>query len=288
MDRGITKKSVSILGCGWLGFPLARRLIAEGFEVKGSTTSTTKIEKLEAAGIIAFPIQLNPTNIEGEIEQFLQSDILILNIPPGRRNPNVEIELPQKIALLLKLIVKSPIQKLIFVSSTSVYGNEKGTVTEAISPTPSTSSGKALLAAEKQLETLSIALNILRPGGLVGPHRHPGRFLAGRKGLKNGDAPINLIHLEDVIGIIINMISQNKWGSIFNASAGVHPKRRDYYIFAAEKLNMEKPEFLPGGESEKLISNEHLKKVLGYQFIYDNPFEMMGEFLKDRFTNVMF
>ena len=41
---------ISILGCGWLGLPLAKALIENGFSVKGSTTSTDKLTALENAG----------------------------------------------------------------------------------------------------------------------------------------------------------------------------------------------------------------------------------------------
>ena len=47
-------KVVSVIGCGWLGFPLAKLLINKGFSVKGSTTQQEKISLLENAGIEAY------------------------------------------------------------------------------------------------------------------------------------------------------------------------------------------------------------------------------------------
>lgn len=44
-------KPISILGCGWLGLPLAKSLLEKGFSVKGSTTSIKKIALLEKFGI---------------------------------------------------------------------------------------------------------------------------------------------------------------------------------------------------------------------------------------------
>lgn len=49
---------ISILGCGWLGFPLAKALLLKGFSVKGSTTSSEKLATLEKAGITPFLITL--------------------------------------------------------------------------------------------------------------------------------------------------------------------------------------------------------------------------------------
>ena len=49
---------ISILGCGWLGFPLAKKLIEIGFEVKGSTTSENKLALLKSNNIEPFLLRL--------------------------------------------------------------------------------------------------------------------------------------------------------------------------------------------------------------------------------------
>ena len=77
---------ISILGCGWLGFPLAKSLHSKGYEVKGSTTSESKLDVLKNAGILPFQIQLEENQIIGNIEDFLkETDILVIDIPPGLR-----------------------------------------------------------------------------------------------------------------------------------------------------------------------------------------------------------
>jgi 3-hydroxyisobutyrate dehydrogenase-like beta-hydroxyacid dehydrogenase len=50
---------ISILGCGWLGLPLAKALLENGFAVKGSTTSQEKLSVLENSGIQPFLIALS-------------------------------------------------------------------------------------------------------------------------------------------------------------------------------------------------------------------------------------
>ena len=40
------KETITILGCGWLGLPLAQTLVKEGYSVKGSTTTEDKLEVL--------------------------------------------------------------------------------------------------------------------------------------------------------------------------------------------------------------------------------------------------
>ena len=63
---------ISILGCGWLGLPLAKSLLSKGHEIKGSTTSESKLEMLKNAGILPFQIQLEEHQIIGNIEDFLK------------------------------------------------------------------------------------------------------------------------------------------------------------------------------------------------------------------------
>ena len=65
-------RQISILGCGWLGLPLAKSLLEKGFSVKGSTTTSEKIIVLENHGIAAYQIELSEQNIKGEIDVFLE------------------------------------------------------------------------------------------------------------------------------------------------------------------------------------------------------------------------
>ena len=82
---------ISILGCGWLGFPLAKVLIEKGFSVHGSTTSTEKLSILQKSGIQAFLIALENNSISGDIVTFLEgSKTLVIDIPPKLRGNSKE------------------------------------------------------------------------------------------------------------------------------------------------------------------------------------------------------
>ena len=78
-------KTISILGCGWLGLPLAHHLAQQGYAVKGSTTTPMKLVLLRAEGIEPYLLELDPTVHGDQVEDFFKSDILFLNIPPGRK-----------------------------------------------------------------------------------------------------------------------------------------------------------------------------------------------------------
>jgi nucleoside-diphosphate-sugar epimerase len=209
------REKISILGCGWLGLALAKSLLLKGYEVKGSTTSESKLDVLKNAGILPFQIQLEAQQIIGTIEEFLnESDVLIIDIPPGLRreiSPLEEMTFVNKVKTLIPFIEKSGIKNVIFVSSTSVYADSFPIVeiTEETIPNPDTESGKQLAIAETLLQSnLNFKTTVIRFGGLLGDDRHPINFLAGRTNVENPDAPVNLIQREDCIGIIEKILNQ--------------------------------------------------------------------------------
>jgi nucleoside-diphosphate-sugar epimerase len=262
---------ISILGCGWLGVPLAKALLKNGFLVKGSTTSKEKLLILENAGIVPFLIELGEVTIKGNVSEFLEgSQVLIIDIPPKLRGISTE-NFVAKINNIIPFIEKAGIKKVVFVSSTSVYSDENILVTEETIANPDTESGTQLLACEQLLQNNShFESTVLRFGGLIGEDRNPIRFLAGRSNIENPNSPINLIHQEDCIGIISKIIESNCWGETFNAVASFHPSREDYYTQKAKEYNLEPPIFATSKPSVgKTILSDKLEKVLNYQFIKD-------------------
>ena len=268
-------KRVSIIGCGWLGLPLGAFLVEKGYLVKGSTTRAEKLALLKEKGISPFLIKVGK-NIEGEDpDHFFQSDILIINIPPGRRRPDVEQTHPLEIQMIIEKAASGSIEKIIFISSTAVYKNSNRMVTESDEPKPETASGKALAKIETfLLSNEKIDKTILRMAGLVGGERKAGRFLQGKKAVRNGEAPVNLVHREDCIRVIEQIIKQGKWNEVFNVCSDEHPKRKYFYIHQAKKQGFIPPEFADNDPiSFKIISNEKLKKALGYSFLHPDPMQ---------------
>jgi nucleoside-diphosphate-sugar epimerase len=263
---------ISILGCGWLGFPLAKALIEKGFSVQGSTTSAEKLSNLQKSGIQAFLIALENNSISGDITTFLEgSKTLIIDIPPKLRG-NSEENFIGKIETLIPFIEKSSIENVLFISSTSVYSEADLVVNEESLAQPETESGRQLLVSEQLLQNnTNFKTTILRFGGLIGEDRHPVKFLAGRENLDNPDAPINLIHQEDCIGIILKIIASHSWNEVFNAAAPFHPSREDYYTQKALSLNLVLPKFNTVDPSVgKTILSDKIENVLNYTFTKPN------------------
>jgi nucleoside-diphosphate-sugar epimerase len=268
-------ETISILGCGWLGLPLAEYLIKCGYKVKGSTRTKKEITVLESKGIESYLLVLDP-NIRGDnLDSFFKSDVLIINFPPERRDDIVQYHRLQAVSLMQRVKLSS-IEKVVFVSSTSVYPDLNRIVSEEETQAPSKSSGKALLEVEKLLNNCDeFKTTVLRFAGLIGYDRKPGRFLAGKRELKNGEAPVNLIHRDDCINIIHQIIEKDIWVETFNACMDVHPKRKDYYIHEANKMGLAPPTFTKSEKcSYKIVSSEKLKKRLDYSYEYPDPLQI--------------
>lgn len=261
------KKQISILGCGWLGFPLAEALLSEGYLIHGATTSESKMVKLETSGIQPFQIEVGADQIKGDIQSFLNSsEILIVNIPPRRNYGNKDYS--QKARQIKQALEHSAVKKILWVSSTSVFPDQNQIVTDDFMPQPDTDSGMQLFEAEQIFQNnFHWQTTILRFAGLISEQRHPVFHLSGRENIANPQAPINLIHLHDCIGIISKILQRDLWGETFNAAAPFHPNRESYYTAKAEQLNLAPPQFnndLPS--VGKIIAADGITSALGYTF----------------------
>ena len=261
-------KKITIAGLGWLGNAFASTLLSHGYTVKGSVTDTAKAQEMTRRGVAAYPIVLTETGVTGKIDTLLSdTDVLAIMIPPGlRRNTGANYAL--KMAHFLHEIENAAIKKVILISSTSVYDDAQGDVTEKDIPKPQNNAAKQLYDVEQIFfNTSAFETTIVRFGGLFGGSRNPVRFLAGRKGLSNGNAPVNMIHREDCIGILLSIIQKNAFGHIFNAVAPQHPTKREYYTAQAEKLDLTVPQYDEEGDVVfKKVDSTSVYDVLGYEF----------------------
>lgn len=264
--------SVAVVGCGWLGLPLATALLAQGYRVVGTTTSAEQLPLLAAVGIEAHLLQLgadfSPVQ-EARLVGLLRGiDTLVLGIPPRAA---VAGGYPQLLRPVHRAVAAAHVQAVVFISTTSVYPDEPRLMheTDAISTRDAASD---VLRTEGHFVPRygQWKSAVVRLGGLIGPGRAPGRFLAGRRDLPGGSAPTNLLHLTDAVGVLQTIIQQNIWGHTLNVSAASHPLRRDFYAAAAHHLNLELPTFRPDEAGGKLIDGSQLRQLVPYRFVHDD------------------
>ncbi|ACF14677.1 NAD-dependent epimerase/dehydratase [Chloroherpeton thalassium ATCC 35110] len=279
----MSKRKVSILGCGWLGQALAATLIDAGVQVRGSARTCEQARRLTALGIQGFALVLAP-DLQGEhIDEFFESDTLIISLSPQRNREDTEAVFLSQISALSEAVRRSAVREAVFISSTSVYPARRQALTEADAANPDSPSGKALLAAENLLlAQTAFQTAVVRFGGLIGYDRHPLRSLRADGFRRDPNLPLNVIHRDDAVRVILEILRQGKWGEALNACCPVHPLRRDYYTKAFRLSGKPEPDF-PDFPNEretavpKIVSSRKLISSLNFKFKYPDPMALLDE-----------
>jgi nucleoside-diphosphate-sugar epimerase len=177
------------------------------------------------------------------------------------------------------LDVLPPTAKLVYVSSTGVYGQSAGeTIDEAVAPTPIDSSGQVVLEAEMVLRQRRPDAVVLRFAGIYGPGRLP-RSDALRRGepiVGGPDRWLNLIHVEDGAAACVLAAERGRAGEVYNVSDDCPVSRRQFYTLLAELLGAPPPDFVPVSpgtaareeRGNRRISNRRLREELGLRLRY--------------------
>lgn len=235
--------SICVIGCGWLGLPIAKELVDRGFHVIGTTTSEARFPELRSHGIHPRVYRIGEASPPS-------ASIYIVNVPPGKTSDYLE-------SLTRTAEALEPRSHKLFISTTSVYtgrpdifpesqvvpGKPAPEDTHRTSKHSSIPISDLILAEGVFWDEKRKRTSIVRCGGLVGPGREPGRFLAGRKNVPDPDGPANMSPLHDVAELVINMILVGDWGKVVNAVKQDRPTRREYYTKAATDLGLEPPQF---------------------------------------------
>lgn len=266
--------TISIIGCGWLGSSLGRQLLRRNHIVKGSTHSYDAHIKLEVSGIQPYFMNVKHDRLEIDYENFFNTDVLIIALPPARVD-YIEDIYPQQIQQIIPYIKNLKIQKVLLISSTSVYQDSNSIVREGNEGQTTKASGKALLKAEKLLKNIEgVSTTVLRLGGLIGGSRNPATFLQGKTNIA-GNVPVNLIHTDDAVSIITRIIEKEAWGETYNACSPGHPTKLEFYTLAAEASELPIPHFVNKIQDFKIVNSDKLIQELGYRFTYNSPIDYL-------------
>lgn len=159
--------------------------------------------------------------------------------------------------------------RVIFVSSTSVYGQDDGSwITEESPASPERETGRILLEAEAI--ALAAGGSVARLSGIYGPGRSMllGKFLAGEAVLENGGHRwMNQIHRDDGAASLLAMADPSTPAGIYNVSDDVPVTQRELYGWMARFLNRPLPPEGPldlnrkRGVTSKRVSNRKLHGI---------------------------
>lgn len=270
-------RSVSIVGLGWLGLPLARHLKNLGWEVKGSKRTHEGAEQMRLVRLEAYPLELTPEiNADpDDLTALLDVDALIINIPPSQYffDPQHYV---QGVKNLVNEALLQGVTHLIFISSTSVFPEYSGNFDETNIPQPQSDSAKALVEIEKWLFQLeNIDCDIIRFGGLIGDNRHPVYSLAGKE-VKAGNSPVNLVHFDDCARAIQLLLETPSYQRLYHLVAPNYPNKAEYYSTMAEKLGVEAPHFICSAQDPKrIILANKICQELAFVYQYPDPYLML-------------
>jgi nucleoside-diphosphate-sugar epimerase len=272
---------VLIVGCGHVGLPLGTELVRQGQEVFGLRRSAGAEDQLRAAGITPLPADITspktlillPRNFDwvvncaasggGSADDYRQLYLL------GTRN-------------LIEWLSASPPKKFVYTSSTSVYGQNDGSLVKESSPTePQAETAKVLVETERVLlaavQQKHFPAVILRVAGIYGPDRGHWfkQFLKGEARMEGkGERVLNMIHRDDLVGAIMAVLKNGRPGEIYNAVDDEPVSQLKFFEWLAGSLDKPLPPAVPEdaeanhkrGVTNKRISNRRLKMELGYQF----------------------
>ena len=291
-------QSVGIIGCGWLGTALAHSLLALGTQVCVTTRSQEKLAALQKEGLSGELLDLSMNDDEHGIDQhdivqhikndiydgevFKQQQLVICITPQFKSGKKCYAQRIQRIvdAAQKQIELGGALKRIILISTTGVYKNLVGEISEDTVLDFIDEKVSALLKAEQTLKVFPKHTAIVRFAGLVGPKRHPGRFLAGKTGLLNSDDKVNLIHQYDAVGILLALLFKQEASGIFNGVSNTKTRKKEFYQQASLSLKLDKPIFELVSDQNKIestkdaivstkdIRGEKVTQCLGYQFIY--------------------
>jgi nucleoside-diphosphate-sugar epimerase len=270
-----------VIGCGYVGEPLAKRLVELGHEVWGVRRTAESAERLATYGIKPFAADISQL---GALDMLPGEFDWIVNLVSSDKGGAAEY---RQVYLegnrnIIEWIRKHPVKKFVYTSSTSVYAQNDGSAVKESSPAePQTETSQILVQAEKVLTEAAPAIPsvVLRVAGIYGPER--GHLF--KQYLKNeakipgaGARIINMIYRDDLVETIIAALKNGRPGEIYNVVDDEPVSLLHFYRWLAETLGKWMPPFVPEEEAperkraltSKKVQNRKMKVELGVQLKY--------------------
>jgi nucleoside-diphosphate-sugar epimerase len=270
-----------IVGCGYTGMRLGRRLVSEGHSVVGTTRSPDRVPELAGVGIEARVLDLGARGAARALGRE-SPDVVFYLAPPIGEDPGAEIE------ALFRVLGRAPLEAFVYASSTSVYGDRGGEVVHASTlPRPDSPAGRARLATERRVLqagwTFDARPRIARIGGIYGPGRTLREAIReGRYRVLDGvETWSNRIHVDDLVEGLLAVWRRGENGRIYDL-VDDEPHVSDAFArLVAERCGLELcaftleearaaygPDRLARKLGSKRVSNRRMRDELGVELRY--------------------
>ena len=249
------KPSILIIGCGDIGLRVAKQL-SRSHRVFALTSQQNRFQELRAVG--ATPILGNLDHPESlwRLSGLAQT---VIHLAPPQNGGNRDYRTRNLLRILAQ--GSNAVRRLIYISTTGVYGDHRGgKVSEATPVNPQSERAQRRVDAERILRLWApahgVALTILRVPGIYAADRLPIERLQAKTPalLPEEDAYSNHIHSDDLARLVCAAVYHGKPQRIINACDGGETKMGDYFDEVADAFGLERPARLPGGELQKIVS----------------------------------
>ena len=255
---------VLILGAGYVGRVLAAEFTSQGHQVcavsrQSGDVDSTNLADLKKLGVDWDFVINSVSSSKGGLEEYRRVYF------EGTRN-------------IIEWLSGSPIQKYIYTSSTSVYGQTDGSWVDETSATePQSETSKVLVETEKLLHGFPAV--ILRVAGIYGPERgHLFQQFLRNEATISGDGSryLNMVHRDDVVGAILTILRGGVPGEIYNVTDDEPVTQVEFFQWLSKVLSRPLPPNAPEpatrkrGITNKRVSNRKLREKLGWSPQYPN------------------
>lgn len=270
-----------VIGCGYVGTPLAQRLLALGHEVWGIRRTPESCASLTALGIKPFAADISQP---GALDSLTPPFDWIVNVVSSDKGGPAEY---RQVYLegnrnLIAWASLHPAKKIVYTSSTSVYAQNDGSAVKETSPAdPQTETSQILLQSEKFLLEAAPAVPsvVLRVSGIYGPERGHlfKQYLANEAKIPGqGTRIINMIHRDDLVEAIVAALKNGRAGETYNVTDDEPVSLLTFYRWLSETLGKWMPPFAAEEEAadrkravtSKKVQNRKMKIELGVQLKY--------------------
>jgi len=276
---------ILIIGCGYVGLPLGAELAGQGHEVFGLRRSAAAESALNGAGIKWLRADITKPAELSELPGGYDWVVNCVSSGGGGPDDYRAIYL-QGMRNVIAWLAPTSLKKFVYTSSTSVYGQTDGSLVKEASPVePAAETAKVLVETEQALleafRNCKFPSVILRVAGIYGPDRGflLKQFLCNEARIPgDGSRLMNMIHRDDVVGVVVAALKSGRPGEIYNAVDDEPVTQLNYFQWLAGTLGKWPPPFAEEKEdarssramTNKKVSNRRLKMELGYQFRYPN------------------
>ncbi|MGH1609274.1 NAD(P)H-binding protein [Vibrio parahaemolyticus] len=270
-----------IVGAGWLGTPLAQALLVEGHDVVITRRSQARLDERPSTIANAALLDLNDENSAQKLDEIIQSnhiERIVGAFPPGFRRGSGR-EYTQQWSTLVKAAKQNAIEKLVMISSTTVYPNlptemkeESASLALAQTHLHFSDNAKIMLEAEQSVIDSGINYAILRCSGLIGPDRHPARFAMRLKQVSR-KAPANMLHQSDAVAVA-QFALDHLSNQIINVTTPHTVSKAEFYQAAITKSGAEISLPPVTEDADKRILADKLVS-LGYQFRFNSTLDAL-------------